>query len=92
MPGITSLEEEVNSKIRQTDDLLIPAINRALCRAAGKYVLWGNEYMPESPVEGAQQCIEDVRKHFTPAESHLEWKFNRAEGITYDMLMQLVEI
>ena len=92
LPGVEVLEDEVNRRIRSMDDQIVPAINRALCKAAGKILIFGNEFMPDSPVEGAHQCISDVREHFTPEEIHLLWDFNRAEEITYDMLIQVCNV
>ena len=89
LPGVEAMEDEVNERIHRMDDHVIPIINRALCRAARTAVIFGNEYMPDRPVEGAHRCIEDVRKHLRPEEIHLTWDFNRAEGITYDMLIQV---
>lgn len=92
LPGVEALENEVNERIRSMDDYTVPIINQALCKAAQTAIVFGNEYMPDRPVEGAHQCIENVRKHFQPEEIHLTWDFNRAEGITYDMLIQVCRV
>jgi len=92
LPDTDALEGEVNARIRTMDDLVIPVINRALCKAARKVIVFGNEYMPGRPVEGAKQCIEDVRMHLRPQEIHLMWNFNREGGITYDMLIQICRL
>ena len=89
LPGIGEMEREVNDRIHLMNDQVIPVINRALYRAASGAVIFGNEYMPERPVEGAYQCIQDVRNSMEPEETNLTWEFNRAEGITYDMLIQI---
>ena len=89
LPDVESLENDVSEQIRGMDDHVVPIINQALRKAARHSVVFGNEYMPELPVEGALQCIKDVREHFRPEETQLTWDFNRAEGITYDMLIQV---
>ncbi|MCR5148023.1 MAG: hypothetical protein K6C35_03545 [Eubacterium sp.] len=83
------LEQEIFRRIQEMDDHIIPIINSALYSTASKAVLFGNEYMPERPVEGAHQCIVNVRENTWPVEKHLEWNFNPAAGITYDMLIQI---
>ena len=92
LPGVDVLEGEVSERIRRMNDQVIPGINRTLYKAAGKCVIFGNEFMPEHPVEGAHQCILDVREHYRPEEAHLTWEFNKAEGITYDMLIQICRV
>ena len=92
LPGVDVLEGEVSERIRRMNDQVIPGINRTLYKAAGKCVVFGNEFMPEHPVEGAHQCILDVREHYRPEEAHLTWEFNKAEGITYDMLIQICRV
>lgn len=92
LPGVDVLEGEVSERIRRMNDQVIPGINRALYNAAGKCVIFGNEFMPEHPVEGAHQCILDVREHYRPEEAHLTWEFNKAEGISYDMLIQICRV
>ena len=89
---VKALENEVNERIRRMDDQVIPAINRAFRCAARTAIVFGNEYMPGRPVEGAHQCIEDVRKSFRPEEKTLKWTFNRTEGISYDMLTQICRL
>ena len=92
LPGVDVLEGEVSERIRRMNDQVIPGINRTLYKAAGKCVIFGNEFMSEHPVEGAHQCILDVREHYRPEEAHLTWEFNKAEGITYDMLIQICRV
>ena len=92
LPGVDVLEGEVSERIRRMNDQVIPGINRTLYKAAGKCVIFGNEFMPEHPVEGAHQCILDVRKNYRPEEAHLTWEFNKAEGITYDMMIQICRV
>ncbi len=92
LPGVEALAEEVTAKLCHMDYEIIPVINEALCKAAGKYVIFGNEHMPDRPVEGAFQCIRDVKLHYNPASSFLRWDFNRAEGITYPMWIQICDV
>lgn len=87
--NVNDLESEAEKMICDMNDRVIPIINSALSRAARKKVIFGNEYNPESPVEGAVQCISYVREYMNPFETHLKWYFNRAEGIVYDMLIQV---
>ena len=91
LPGVALLEEAFHERIRRMNERIIPAINRAIYKAAGKTAIFGNENMPEAPVEGAYQCIMDVRGAFSPEERHLVWSFNKAQGITYDMLIQICD-
>ena len=92
LAGVDALAEEVTAKLCHMDYEIIPVINEALCKAAGKYVIFGNEHMTERPVEGAFQCIRDVKLHYNPASSFLQWEFNRAEGITYPMWIQICDV
>lgn len=86
--SMDELQAEVDDRIRHMNDRVIPIINRAVYRTAKRTAVFGNEYMPESPVEGAFQCIKDVRERYETEESHLLWEFNRAAGKTYDVLIQ----
>ncbi len=92
IPNVGSLESEVSSMIMGMNSCVIPIINKALCRIAGKTVIFGNENCPDSPVEGAVQCIANVRENLKTVEKQLEWEFNRAEGIRYDMLIQICDM
>ena len=92
LPGVEDLEDEVNEWIRRMDDQVVPIVNQVIHRAARKAIVFGNEFMPDRPVEGAHRCIEDVSERFQPEELHLTWDFNRAEGITYDMLIQVCRV
>ena len=89
IPDAKSMEEEAGRRIHDMNNRIIPIINNALFRTASKAVIFGNEYMPESPVEGAHQCILNVRDNYSPVERTLEWEFNREAGITYDMMIQI---
>ena len=92
LPDVSSLESDADKKIRDMNDQTIPIINNVLRRAAGKTLIIGNEYNPGSPVEGAEQCISEVRRVMNPVEKHLLWQFNPSEGIVYDMLIQVCSI
>ncbi len=89
IPDAKSLEEEAGRRIHDMNNRIIPIINSVLYRNASKAVIFGNEYMPESPVEGAHQCILNVRDNYSPIERTLEWEFNREAGVKYDMLIQI---
>ena len=88
IPEVTGLEAEADRIIRDMNNSIIPIINNALIRAAGRYIIFGNEYSSQSPVEGAEQCIRNVRENMNPFERHLRWDFNSWEGVIYDMLIQ----
>ena len=89
LPGLDGFETEVENRVRHMNDVVIPVIDKVVFRAAAKAAVFGNEYMPDNPVEGADQCIRDLREYYAPKETHLIWEFNRAAGKTYDMLIQI---
>jgi hypothetical protein len=89
IPDIDCLNPEIHDIIHGMNDHLIPIINSTFYSYAGKTIILGNEYNPESPVEGAYQCITDAREHMNPDEKHIKWDFNPSEGIIYDMLIQI---
>ena len=92
VPDIHEAETEIHKEIRRMNDRIIPLINNSLLSVTGKTVIFGNEYNPQNPVEGAYQCILDVRDRMNPVEKHLIWDFNPIEGIRYEMLIQAVDI
>ena len=92
IPNVGSLEAEANDIIREMNNRVIPIIDSALCRMADKAVIFGNEDNPDSPVEGAAQCIRNIQENMKPVERHLYWEFNRAEEISYDMLIQICDM
>ena len=92
VPDIHEAETEIHEEIRRMNDRIIPVINSSLLSVTGKTVIIGNEYNPQNPVEGAYQCILDVRDRMNPVEKHLIWDFNPIEGIRYEMLIQAVNI
>ncbi|WP_173472372.1 hypothetical protein [Eubacterium ruminantium] len=83
------LEAEMEERLRHMNDMIIPVINRALYNSSKEKIYFGNEYMPDSPVEGADQCIRDVRDRYSPSETQLIWDFNPAEEKKYNMLIQI---
>ena len=89
IPDINRLNPEISNIIKDMNDQVIPIINSAFYNFADKIVIFGNENIPESPVEGAHQCILYAREYMTPAEKHIKWDFNPSEGIFYDMLIQI---
>lgn len=86
------LENEIYEMIRKMNRDIIPIINRSIYRTARETIIIGNEFSPDNPVEGASQCISQVRSNLNPIEIHLKWEFNRAEGIIYDMLIQICNV
>ncbi len=92
LPDVDMTVNEIANLIRITDDKLIPIINDAIIHAAKRTVIFANEYMPDNPVEGAHQCIADLKERIKPEEHHINWDFNRASNITYDMLIQICRI
>lgn len=92
IPNVGSLEAEAGGVICDMNSRVIPIINNALCHTAKRAVIFGNENCPDHPVEGASQCIANVRGYLKPVEKQLEWDFNRAEGIRYDMLIQICDM
>ena len=91
IPEVGELERVVDITLHDMNNRVIPIIDNVLCRTAGKTVIFGNEYNPASPVEGAEQSIRYVADHMNPKEKHLTWEFNRAEGVTYNMMIQICE-
>ena len=91
IPEVGELKRVVDITLHDMNNRVIPIIDNVLCRTAGKTVIFGNEYNPASPVEGAEQCIRYVADHMNPKEKHLTWEFNRAEGVTYNMMIQICE-
>ena len=91
IPEVGELERVVDITLHDMNNRVIPIIDNVLWRTAEKTVIFGNEYNPASPVEGAEQSIRYVADHMNPKEKHLTWEFNRAEGVTYNMMIQICE-
>lgn len=85
------LESDIKDIIGSMNDQVIPIINNILLNAAGRIIIFGNEYNVSSPVEGALQCMTDVREKLHPVEKNLLWPFNPEMGISYDMLLQICD-
>ncbi|MCR5702151.1 MAG: hypothetical protein K6G76_08420 [Lachnospiraceae bacterium] len=80
-------------KLSMISDKVIPIINDALFEAAKDFVIYGNEYDEKRPVEGAHQCIQDIRTRYEDViEEHLDWNFNRKQGVMYDMLISVCNV
>ena len=78
---------------KSMNDHIIPHYNSALLNCAGTRLILGNEYDRVSPVEGADQCIRNMRiRNINMKEEHVEWNFNPTNDIKYDMLFQIIDI
>lgn len=89
--------EPLHDHIREVDDRLIPLINEAILKSSKHRVLFSSEYDPNSPSEGAWQCIKDIRQRFTGGEielreSTLEWPFYPEQRRKYTMLIQDIKM
>ena len=77
-------EEWFHEKIRKWNDGMIPVLNKAMIHAAKKKAFFGCEYDPASPIEGAYQCIRDLRCSSSEIGS-LVWPFDLEQGKQYEM-------
>ena len=80
----TIKEEWFHKKIRGWNDGIIPMLDKAMIHAAKKKALFGCEYDPVSPIEGACQCISDLRRNSSEIGS-LVWPFDPEHGKQYVM-------
>lgn len=88
--GAMDVADRAEQRLKSKNDMIIPAIVNAILNSAGDYVIFGNEYSKERPVEGAYQCIEAVAKSgHVIKECKATWSFNRNENIEYQMLLQV---
>ena len=87
-------EEWFHEKIRKWNDEIIPMLDKAIIHAAKKKALFGCEYDPVSPVEGAYQCINDLKPNSSEIGSSgigaseigsLVWPFDPEQGKQYAM-------
>ena len=87
-------EEWFHEKIRKWNDRMIPMLDQAVIHAAKKKALFGCEYDPASPVEGAYQCINDLERSSSVIGSSeivsseigsLVWPFDPEQGKQYVM-------
>ncbi len=90
VPQAGEAVKNAEGRIGRMNTAVIPHIIRAAIKSARCAVVFGNENIPNRPVEGAAQCINFLRENYTPREQTLTWPFNPAEHITYDMLIQTV--
>ena len=83
-------EEWFHEKIRKWNDRVIPVLDKAIIHAAKKKALFGCEYDPVSPIEGAHQCIRDLTGISSEIGS-LVWPFDPEQGKRYVMKFFLRE-
>ena len=77
-------EEWFHEMIRGWNDGIIPMLDKAMIHAAKKKALFGCEYDPVSPIEGAYQCVTDLRRNSSEIGS-LVWPFDPEHGKQYVM-------
>ena len=87
----TIKEEWFHEKIRGWNDGIIPMLDKAMIHAAKKKALFGCEYDLVSPIEGAYQCISDLRRNSSEIGS-LVWPFDPEHGKQYVMRFFLCNI
>ena len=73
-----------HKKIRGWNDGIIPMLDKAMIHAAKKKALFGCEYDLVSPIEGAYQCINDLRRN-SKETGPLVWPFDPGQGKHYVM-------
>lgn len=88
---VSGINRSIEIKLSKINTMSVPAINKALIAVAKKMILFGNEFPKKSRVEGAAECIDDIRKNYMPDEIMLKWDFNLKENIFYNMLIQIVK-
>ncbi len=89
--------EPLHDHIKELDDRIVPMLNEAIIRSSRERVIMASEYDADSPVEGAWQCINDIRKRCDKrsvelTESTLLWPFFPAQNRKYIMLVQDIVI
>ena len=93
LPDAMKVVPLAEKKISIISDKVIPIINEALFETATDFVIYGNEYDEGRPVEGAHQCIQDIRARYEDViEEHFNWNFNKKQGVTYDMLISICNV
>ena len=80
----TIKEEWFHEKIKGWNDGIISMRDKAMIHAAKKKALFGCEYDLVSPIEGAYQCISDLRRNSSEIGS-LVWPFDPEHGKQYVM-------
>jgi len=95
--GHTVDPEPLHDHIKELDDRIVPMLNEAIIRSSRERVIMASEYDVESPVEGAWQCVNDIRKRYDEgciglSESTLLWPFFPVQNRKYIMLVQDIVI
>jgi len=85
--------EPFHDHIKELDDAFVSVLNEAILESAKQRVVLASEYDPQNPVEGAWQCIKDVRERYTSEsiglrETTLRWPFFSEQKKEYTMLVQ----
>ena len=84
-------DKKVVEYLKKMNAHIIPIINSAILKSSNEKAVFGNEYDGKHPVEGAYQCIMDLRKRgLSISEQHLMWDFNPGQNVKYDMLIQMI--
>ena len=83
---------EIEELFKAMNDNIIPVLNSALIKCAGTRLILGNELDIVNPIEGAYQCIRNMRmRELNMSEQYLEWNFNPENNVKYNMLIQIVD-
>ena len=83
--------DNVMDRVKGMNNQVIPVVNSAILKCSREKAIFGCEYDEKNPVEGAYQCINDIRsRNLKVLETHLHWNFNPGQNIEYDMLIQVV--
>ncbi len=88
---VSDIDKTIEIKLSKINAGSIPAINKVLIDTAKKMIFFGNEFSDNLKVEGAGECIDDIRKNYTQEEIILKWDFNLKEKIFYDILIQIIK-
>ncbi len=91
IPGADKIGMRTERRLMQMNSFVIPMIDKALVRSAGRVAIFGNEDPPDSRVEGAYQSICFLRENYEPDERKMNWNFNHAEDVLFHMKMQIIE-
>lgn len=85
-------DRAVTDVFRSMNDHIVPLLNAALLNCAKERLIIGCEMDAKSPVEGADQCIRNMRlRRVNMKEEHYEWNFNPANNVKYDMLIGIID-
>ncbi len=83
--------KKVMDYLKKMNSHIIPIVNSAILKSSNEKSVFGNEYDGKHPVEGAYQCIMDLRKRgLNISEQHLIWNFNPDRNVEYNMLIQVI--